>query len=198
MLISTDDFLSIRMNKDEVRALYIFSPTVSISYSTGSSLGSAVVQDDYLLLMEGSTVFGDLPFDTNDRFEPRIFNGAIHYHRDANCATPQPTLQPTTSMPSQYPSLNPTDDPFITTTVVLNFNVQHSISLVPNNLFPVINGSVGNTIRGYLQNVDLFVLWEQKYNLQLESVDSTFGQKDSNGRLFLLIMPLDQIFMINF
>lgn len=81
MLISTDDFLSIRMNKDEVRALYIFSPTVSISYSTGSSLGAAVVQDDYLLLMEGSTVFGDLPFDTNNRFEPRISNGAIHYHR---------------------------------------------------------------------------------------------------------------------
>ena len=185
MLISVDDFPPIRMDKYEVRALYIFSPTISISYSTGSSLGAAVVQDDHLLLMEGSSVFGDLPFDTNNRFEPRIFNGAIHYHQDANCATPKPTLQPSTSMPSQNPSLNPTDDPFITTTVVFNFNVQHSVSLVPNKLFKEISSSVGNTIRGYLQNVDLFVLWEQKYNLQLKSVDSTFGQQDSNGRFFL-------------
>jgi hypothetical protein len=159
--IPYEDFEAVNMQPHETRAFYITLTTADIRYSqTNVTLGEPVAADEFLSVNAGAGL-ADYPFASKAFiYEPREFNGAVHFEAITEC--------------------RPTGN------VLYYFNVHHMRDLSKAELTQRVNSNVKATMETLFET-DLQVMDQTKNNrLQLEGTNTTVegDSCDSISELF--------------
>jgi hypothetical protein len=152
--ISYEDFEAVNMQPHETRAFYITLTTADIRYSqTNLALGEPVAADEFLSVNAGAGL-ADYPFASKAFiYEPREFNGAVHFETITEC--------------------RPTGN------VLYYFNVHHMRDLSKAELTQRVSKNVKTTIAGLIET-ELELIHHTNINhLRLEGTDTTVEEGDS-------------------
>ena len=141
--IPTNDFDAVNMYPHETRAFYITLTSADIRYSrTNVTLGEPVVGNEVLSVNAGAGL-ADYPFATKFFiYEPREFNGAVHYNSAVECL--------------------PTDD------VAYVFHVHHSPGMREVDLTRLLNINVHTTMQGLFETDPTLLEYQASNHLRLE------------------------------
>ena len=141
--IPTSDFDAVNMYPHETRAFYVTLTSADIRYSrTNVTLGEPVAGNEFLSVNAGAGL-ADYPFANKFYlYEPREFNGAVHYNSTVECL--------------------PTND------VVYAFHVHHSPGMREVDLTRRMNNNVHKTIQGLFETDPTLLENEANHHLRLE------------------------------
>mmetsp|Transcript_26307 Transcript_26307/g.39836 ORF Transcript_26307/g.39836 Transcript_26307/m.39836 type:complete len:1225 (+) Transcript_26307:161-3835(+) len=144
--IEDKDFENIHMRADETRSFYVTLDNPVIKYSrTLSGVGAAFKTDDKLTINVGAGLAAQA--FNGGVFEPRIFNGILHYEHKDKCA---------------YET---------STTVRYSFNIQHSADYTDmNELSDTVSDTVESTINGIMQMQKNLLEYAREHEMALAMV----------------------------
>ena len=124
--IPDEDFEDVHMGVDDMRAFYVTLSTADMKYTrTSTSVGEALTSDGLLTINAGAG--NAAPDFGGSLFEPRVFNGAVHYRHEDDC----------------------TED--ITTTLFYTFNIQHDSSMADSEIIEMVNKNVLQTVTSLME-----------------------------------------------
>lgn len=122
-VIPETDFDDVNMEANETQAFYVTLSSAHLKYSrTSLKVGEVLVYDEFISINAGAGIaaadFG------GSVFEPRTFNGALHYLHDDDCIEE------------------------VVTSVLYKFDVQLASSVTESNVIQTINDNVMQTVKG--------------------------------------------------
>jgi hypothetical protein len=124
--IPDEAFEDVHMRANETRAFYVTLSTADIEYSrTSADVGDALVSDGFLAVNVGAGLAA--PDFGGSLFEPRLFNGVVHYRHDDDCI----------------------ED--VTTVVAYNFKIQHEASMAESEVVQSVNDNVQTTVSALVE-----------------------------------------------
>ena len=147
-MIPRQDFESFTLGIGETVALYVTMTTPNIRYTRTEILtGDPVVSDEYLTVSAGDGV-ADYPFATEFfLYQPRIFNGMVHYAVDSECFAMAP--------------------------VGYAFQVQHSQSVPQSQVVGQMASIMEQILLGQVQTVPSLKAFVDQHDLSIQGVDVT-------------------------
>ena len=136
-IIPLADFVPVLLGINDLRSFYVTLDTPNLRYTgaSGVQTGKPYAQDDALQIHAGAGLL-EYPFSAN-LFEPRLFNGAIHYRRHVPCNSQQEPSDVTV--------------PFVFL-VQYDGNSSGGGGLVDSVLLDSINTAVQSSMRDMLEN----------------------------------------------
>jgi len=140
--IPTDDFEAIIMRPHELRAFYMTLTTADIRYTrTNKTLGEPVAQNKFISVNVGAGL-ADFPFATKFFiYEPREFNGAVHFETTAECL--------------------PSGD------VLYVYNVHHTPGMREVDVIRIITNNVQSTMEGLFKDDPEVIKYATKSKVKL-------------------------------
>ena len=152
--IPREDFEAVKMQPHETRSFYITLPTADIRYSkTELALGEPVAANEFISVNAGAGL-ADYPFASKAFiYEPRQFNGAVHFEAITEC-------RPTGS-------------------ILYYFNVQHMRNISEAELTQRVSENVKMTVANLIETELELIDLTKISHLLLQGTDTTVEQRDS-------------------
>ena len=149
--IPTDQFHTVHLRASATRAFYVTVSSADIRYTRVSAIPGEAYASSPLLSVNVGAGFVDPDFGL-DVFEPRVFNGRVHFLHGRDCAAT------------------------VATSITYNFQIFHD-GLEDEEIFRQVNTKIETTTRSFVASDTTLQTYSGEYDLDVDSVESVLSSK---------------------